>query len=49
MTMYMSIIMIAVLYISWPIAMSFYWMISSLYRICQSVVLNIVMKKGDKK
>ncbi|MGM9947609.1 YidC/Oxa1 family membrane protein insertase [Floccifex sp.] len=45
MTMYMSIVMIAVLYISWPIAMSFYWMVSSLYRICQTFVLHVIMKK----
>lgn len=49
MTMYMSIVMIAVLYISWPIAMSFYWAVSSMYRICQTLVLHFVMRKEGKK
>ena len=44
MTMYMSIVMIAVLYISWPIAMSFYWLVSSIYRSCQTLVLHKVME-----
>ena len=46
MTMYMSTAMIAFLYISWPIAMSFYWLVSSLYRICQQLVLHYTMNKG---
>lgn len=46
MTMYMSTAMIAFLYISWPIAMSFYWCVSSFYRICQQLVLHYVMKKN---
>lgn len=45
MTMYMSTAMIAFLYISWPIAMSFYWFVSSFYRICQQLVLHFTMKK----
>lgn len=45
MTMYMSTAMIAFLYISWPIAMSFYWCVSSFYRICQQLVLHAVMNK----
>ena len=32
-TMYFSTAMIAFLYISWPIAMSFYWLVSSIIRI----------------
>ena len=49
MTMYMSTAMIAFLYISWPIAMSFYWCVSSLYRICQQLVLHKLMKKEKAK
>ena len=45
MTMYMSTAMIAFLYLSWPIAMAFYWLVTSLYRICQTIVLHQLMKK----
>ena len=45
MTMYMSTAMIAFLYLSWPIAMAFYWCVSSLYRICQTLVLHQIMNK----
>lgn len=44
-TMYFSTAMIAFLYISWPIAMSFYWLVSSLIRIIQSVLLHKFMNK----
>ena len=44
-TMYFSTAMIAFLYISWPIAMSFYWLVSSIIRIIQSVVLHKIMNK----
>lgn len=44
-TMYFSTAMIAFLYISWPIAMSFYWLVSSLIRIIQSVALHYIMNK----
>ena len=44
-TMYFSTAMIAFLYISWPIAMSFYWLVSSIIRIIQSFVLHKIMNK----
>lgn len=45
MTMYFSTAMIAILCISWPIAMSFYWMVSSIVRMIQSLILHKVMNK----
>lgn len=44
-TMYFSTAMIAFLYISWPIAMSFYWLVSSIIRTVQSIILHYVMNK----
>lgn len=46
--MYFSTIMIAVLYISWPIAMTFYWMISSVIRSIQQVIMHFIMVKKEK-
>ncbi len=49
MTMYMMTAMFAFLYISWPVAMSFYWAVSSLIRMVQTVVIHNVMAKQAKK
>lgn len=40
MMMYMSTAMIAVLAFSWPVAMSFYWLVSSLFRVVQNLVVH---------
>lgn len=39
-SMYMMTIMFAFIYISWPAAMSFYWCVSSLIRIIQSLIIH---------
>lgn len=50
MTMYMTTALIAFMYISWPLAMSFYWLVSSLIRAGLSVVSHIAGGKiRDKK
>lgn len=49
MYMYMTTAMIAVLYLSWPIAMSFYWCVSSCIRIIQQLVLQVVLDKRTEK
>ncbi|MDO4465965.1 MAG: YidC/Oxa1 family membrane protein insertase [Bacillota bacterium] len=50
MYMYMTTAMIAVLYLSWPIAMSFYWCISNLIRSAQMIFVQSVLdKKTEKK
>ncbi|WP_296240956.1 membrane protein insertase YidC [uncultured Faecalicoccus sp.] len=47
-TMYFSTGLIAILYISWPIAMAFYWLVSSLTRMCFSVFLHAMIVKQKK-
>ena len=42
MMMYMSTAMIAILAFSWPLAMSFYWLVSSIFRVCQNLVVHKV-------
>lgn len=48
MTMYMTTAMISLMYISWPIAMSFYWLVSSVIRSGLSVVSHVIADKQDK-
>lgn len=48
MTMYMTTAMISLMYISWPIAMSFYWLVSSVIRSGLSVVSHFISDKQDK-
>ena len=45
MYMYFMTAMICIMYISWPMAMSFYWLVSSVIRVCQSLILHKVMNK----
>lgn len=45
MYMYAMSIMFAFIYISWPLAMSFYWMVTSIIRIIQQLVLHRRMNK----
>ena len=45
MSMYFMTAMICIMYISWPMAMSFYWLVSSVIRVCQSLILHKVMNK----
>ncbi len=40
MMMYVSLGMIAILAINWPLSMSFYWLVSSIARIIQNLVIN---------
>lgn len=40
MMMYMSTAMIAVFAISWPLAMSFYWLVGSVARVIQNIVIH---------
>ncbi len=47
-TMYFSTALIAVMYLSWPIAMSFYWLVSSVIRSIQSLFLHFVIMDKDK-
>lgn len=50
MTMYFTTAMIAFMYLSWPIAMSFYWFVSSCVRsLMQLYVHFVLMKKQQKK
>lgn len=42
MMMYMSTAMIAILAFSWPLAMSFYWLVSSIFRVVQNLVVHKV-------
>lgn len=48
MTMLFSTGMISFLYLSWPIAMSFYWLVSSLINLIKSIVIHNMMKKEEK-
>lgn len=45
MTMYMTTALIAFMYLSWPIAMSFYWLVSSIIRAGTSVISHFVSEK----
>ncbi len=50
MTMYFTSAMIAFMYLSWPIAMSFYWFVSSCVRSLMQLYMHFVlMKKQQKK
>lgn len=49
MTMYMTTALIAFMYISWPMAMSFYWLVSSLIRAGLSVVSHFVSSRQQEK
>jgi YidC/Oxa1 family membrane protein insertase len=49
MTMYMTTALIAFMYINWPMAMSFYWLVSSVIRAGLSVVSHIISVKEDDK
>ena len=40
MMMYMSTGLIAILAFSWPLAMSFYWLVSSVFRVLQNLVVH---------
>lgn len=44
-TMYFTTAMIAVMYLSWPIAMSFYWLVSSLINVIKSIAMHSIMNK----
>ena len=45
MSMYFMTALICIMYISWPMAMSFYWLVSSVIRVVQSFILHQVMNK----
>lgn len=45
MTMYFTTALICFMYLSWPMAMSFYWLVSSIIRVCQSILLHMHMNK----
>lgn len=49
MTMYFSTGFVALLYISWPIAMSFYWLVSSLTRVCFNIFMHAMIVKEAKE
>lgn len=49
MTMYMMTVMIGFLALSWPIAMSFYWLVSSMIRALQTVCLHFFIANKDAK
>ena len=49
MTMYMTTALIAFMYISWPIAMSFYWLVSSIIRSATSVLSHFISEKEMAK
>ncbi len=46
MYMYMMTIMFAFIYVGWPTAMSFYWVVTSIIRIIQNIVLHKAMHKN---
>ncbi len=48
MTMLFSTGMISFLYLSWPIAMSFYWLVTSIINLLKSIVIHNMMKKEKK-
>lgn len=49
MTMYMTTGLIAFMYISWPIAMSFYWLVSSIIRAGTTVLSHFISEKEMEK
>lgn len=49
MTMYMTTALVAFMYINWPIAMSFYWLISSVVRAGLSVLSHFIALNQDEK
>ena len=49
MTMYMTTGLIAFMYVSWPIAMSFYWLVSSIIRAGTSILSHFVSENDRKK
>ena len=49
MTMYMMTAMIAFLALNWPIAMSFYWLVTSVIRSIQTIVLHFVVEKKTQQ
>lgn len=49
MTMYMTTALIAFMYISWPIAMSFYWLVSSIIRALTSILSHFISLKEREK
>ena len=49
MTMYMTTALIAFMYLSWPIAMSFYWLVSSVIRALTSVLSHFISEDAKAK
>lgn len=49
MTMYMTTGLIAIMYLSWPMAMSFYWLVSSIIRAFTSVLSHFLSEKQKAK
>ncbi|MCF0260008.1 MAG: YidC/Oxa1 family membrane protein insertase [Erysipelotrichaceae bacterium] len=49
MVSYMTTAMVGFMYISWPIAMSFYWLVSSAIRSGTAVISHIILKKEAAK
>lgn len=49
MTMYFTTAMIAFMYLSWPIAMSFYWFVSSCVRSLMQLYMHFVLMKKQQK
>ena len=49
MTMYFTTAMIAFMYLSWPIAMSFYWFVSSCVRSLMQLYMHFVLRKKQQK
>lgn len=49
MTMYMTTALIAFMYINWPLAMSFYWLVSSIIRAGTSILSHFVTEKENEK
>lgn len=47
MVMYMSLAMISVFALSWPLGMSFYWLISSIARVLQTLIIDKFFIKGN--
>lgn len=47
MMMYMSLVMVSVFAINWPISMSFYWLVSSIARVIQTIVINKFFIKDE--
>ncbi|MEG0314197.1 MAG: membrane protein insertase YidC [Erysipelotrichaceae bacterium] len=48
--MYVSLVMISVLSIKWPLAMSFYWLVNAVTRVLQSIIIEkFFMKDMTKK